>query len=75
MSILSAVELSNNESESILKYLKYMTNDDLSLAQLNGYLTDELLVTHKGYIELKDIARVKVYPAKPILSALDKLFI
>lgn len=58
----------------IVKYLTFMTEGDLSIATEAGYLDDEREVTPKGYLELTDVARVKVYPKAPKLSALDKLF-
>ena len=60
--------------KSIIKYLTFMTKGDLSIAIDLGYLNEEQEVTSKGYLELKDVAHVKVYPMTPKLSALDKLF-
>ena len=59
---------------SIIKYLTFMTNGDLSIATDLGYLNESREVTPKGYLELTDVARVKGYPVAPKLSALDKLF-
>lgn len=59
---------------SIVKYLEHMSNGDLQSAVACGYLDDKLDVTHKGYTELQDVARVKVYPKPESLSALETLF-
>jgi hypothetical protein len=62
---------------SIVKYLEHMTKGDLHSAIDCGYLDDKLDVTPKGYNELIDVARVKVYPVQPKLeklSQLEKLF-
>lgn len=73
---MSTTEASNKEPNgySIIKYLIFMTNGDLSIAMDLGYLNEASEVTSKGYLELTDVARVKVYPTAPKLSALDKLF-
>lgn len=60
---------------SIVKYLEYTSKGDLDSAITCGYLDDKLDVTEKGYKELADVARVKVYPKPEKLSALDKLFV
>lgn len=66
--------LQENECQSIIKYLTFMSKGDLSIAINLGYLDEHQEVTLKGYLELKDVASVKVYPMAPKLSALDKLF-
>lgn len=68
-------ELDYNTCASIVKYLEYMSNGNLESAITLGYLDDKLDVTQKGYDELKDVARVKVYPKPEKLSPLDKLFV